>query len=450
MPRSLNRVALLTGLIIPPLSAGCTPQPAAANQATTEVASLDRKAALPLPPLSLSGDGTPYELALEADPAVQPAWFAAQAIKRSEARLVEHHAKVVRPKLDLAKLGTGWEAPAAAVPAFVEAARTLRAMAEDVIRADDAFLPLAETHRKDLARGPAAYRAAAARWREKSGEETNRVIRESYAKLAENAEAFAALVEERAHAFAAFEAEAARAITFTKKTRALLVDFEVNAGLAPSLDRSDLRRQYRDELRVYVRSFGDFLTLHDGWSASLRARPLPARPTDSPAPRQAPKPSPEYTPPQGGSQLVRASVPRTPNPDTVAQLSAENSGRSIQALLRDLQSEHPALTARVRGYTTATLPPAVRTDLDRYTQRANYLRSIEHCPVSSGNGWAISMASPADVDYGTYLPVVRGDGLAYVGVVRVGVRLSNNQYALTRVRGEPVQPGDSVVKIPAR
>mgnify|MGYP002780450580 CR=1 FL=1 len=446
----LRLLAPLSALTLPILSTGCGPAPvAAANQSSKETASLDRKAASPLPPISQGRDVSLYESALDADPAVQPAWFASHAMKRSEADLYDHYEKNLRPKLDRARIGKDWESSSAALPAFLEAARILEAMADDVIRADEKFQPIAEKHRKDLARAPPSYRAAAARWREKSAEETNRVIRESYAKFAENAEIFAVVIEERAQAFAKFEAEVALALKFTRKTRDLLREFQVFASLAPSLDTSDLRTQYRDQLRVYVGAFGEFLTLHEEWNTTLRAKPLPTKPTERPTPRPSPQPSPEYTSPQGGSQLVHAKVSRTPNPDTVAQLSAENSGRSIQALLTDLRSEHSALTARVRGYTDATLPTAIRTDLDRYTQRVNYFQSIEHCPVNK-NGWAISLSCSADIDAGTYLPIVRGDSLTYVGVVRVGPRLSNNQFALSPVRGDLVKPGDYAIRIPTR
>lgn len=445
----LRLLTPLVGLALPLLSTGCGPTPVAANQSSQETASLDRRAVSPLPLVPRGSEVPLYESPLDADPAVQPAWFASQAMKRSEAELYDHYEKSLRPKLDRARIGKDWESSSAALPAFLEAAKILETMADDVIRADEKFQPIAERHRKDLERAPPAYRAAAARWREKSVEEPNRVIRESYAKFAENADIFAVQIEERAQAFAKFEAEVTLALAFTRKTRELLREFQVFARLAPPLDTADLRTQYRDQLRVYVGAFGSFLSLHEEWNTSLRSKPLPTKPTERPAPKPSPAPSPEYTHPQGGSQLVRVSVSRTSNPDTLAQLAAETNARSIRTLMSDLRSEYAAITARSRGYTDATLPAAVRTEIDRYTQRANYIRSIESCPVS-GNGRAITLSCATDIDVGTYLPIVRGDSLTYVGVVRTGPRLSNNQIALTHVRGDPVQPGDFAMRIPTR
>ncbi len=433
MRNAFRLIIPLAGMLLTVSSTGCTPPPVDAKQTASPSA--------PLPPSSRGQDAAGYDLALDADPLVQPAWFASQAMKRSEVELRDHYANALRPKLDQARLGTDWEAAAAPLAAFLRASRSLQSMADDVIRADEAFQLIASRHRKDLLRAPPSYCAAAARWREKSEEETNRVLRETYAKFADNAEVLASLIEKRAQAFAKFESEVALAVKFTRKTRELLKDFEVFASLAPSLDAPDLRGQYRDHLKVYVRAFGDFLALHEEWSDSLRASPLPAKPTD-PLP---PKPAPQDSAPESRPHFVRYSSSSLHDPDAVAAASAETYGKSFAGIYRELLKEHKTLTMRIGSTRPEQLPPWLRAELESYKRRSKF----DYSHVTEGGG-VTCLSTTSDLKTGLYLPIIRGRENTYVGVIRVGPRLNSGQYSFTQIRGELIRPGDNAVQLPAR
>ena len=370
------------------LTTGCTPSDThAKTSSSNETASLDGMSRSPLPPapLSLPTNAAGTVEPIDADPAVYPAWVASHAAKRSEAELYDHYANELRPKLDRAKAGRDWESPTAAMPSFITAVRTLRAMGEDVLRADDKFRVLAERHRRDLTRTPPSYRAAGARWKQMSADEEYPVLRGEYEKYAANAETFAAVYEERARAFAKFEADVAAATRFTRKSVECLREAEVSFGLAPTLDEGDLRRRYREQLAVYVKAFGDYLTLHEEWTATVRARPLPEKPADPPS---SPKPGREY--PSGPSQLVSVSTAAS---DHDAIQAAASVGHHYAVLRTNLKSKTGFLTDQVQQHAGRPLPPDVKATLDWYKEGAKYVNSAERLAIRGQGPWWVTSPS---------------------------------------------------------
>lgn len=426
--------------------AGCAPVETAANQSPKgEAASLDKSSRSPLPPGMLAdraGKSPPAsDLPPDADPAVQPAWYAAMALRRSESQLYHHYATKLRPALDRSKLKADWESHAAAMPTFLEAARTLRKLGEEVLSYNEGFRLLAESYRKQLSRAPPTYRVAATRWRELSQTEEYQVLRNEYATYATNTETFAVLIEDRARAFEKFEAEVAEATKFTRKTVELLHEFEVYAGLNPTLDDVNLRKQYRDNLKVYVKGFGDFLALHDEWSKSLRMIPLPDKPLDPPAP-----PSPKKTYPDPGSRLTVAKAAA----EEKARIdSAAKAGHKYAGTVRALNSKYGLLCHQLDSYAGRQLPPSVEKMRDWYVTEATAINAVERLAVE-GIKPDLYVRTRTPIESGSYLPYIDAKRNEWVGVARVDGGSTGGPYTVRLVNGLTLDTDHVVLLIPTR
>ncbi len=393
-----------TGSLLLACAAGCTP---AGTTAKAKDGPWPGDPVAASPPSGAKVKAGEPELPPDADPAVQPSWYASQALRRSEVALYEHYSKKLRPALDRGKLKTDWESPLASMPAFLTAARTLRVMGEEVLQYDETFRGLAERHKKALARCPPSYRVAANRWREMSAEEKHPLLKGEYAKYAANAETFAVLTEERARAFEKFQGEVAEATRFTRKTVELLSEYEVYVGLAPSLNENDLRRQYRENLKVYVKAFGDFLELHDEWSRTLQTVPLPEKPVDPPPP-------PAY--PQGPPAAV---VKKHHSADEKAAIkAATRAGHEYAKAVTALDSRQEFLVHQTAPYVPRPLPKRITDELEWCRREAAWVNAAERIDAQGrGPGWR--GRSTADFTPGTYLPLHHATRNTLAGVVQV-------------------------------
>lgn len=442
--RLLSKLFFAAALVTPLLPAGCA-DPAVVAKSAPPAA---REAAQPgAPPAPTTAEKALRDLATDADPRVQVAVLTAASLRESERRLDAVFSKY-KPKLDSGRLGKDWQTKEFSHADFQRACRVLREMAEDLEAAHLEFVLVSDRYEEQLARGPPAYRVAAAYFQERSVKAAERLFRDGYAELAVYSERFAVLVEERKKTFARFRAEVTESRAYAKKSARYIRDVEGFAGLTPNAEGADVRASYRSFLLVYVRSFNEFLDLTAGFTDTLKARPLPAPPPETP-----PGGEPGYTP--GGNRpaptlaFSYVNYARAADADAAAIEQAVRKGETSVRYVRETVAEYAPLKERLGRYKGKSVPPALEAEFEDYERRVAFTRSAGGIVVNDAGSFAI----PAGLSPGVYLPVIRDHqakrgGPFFIGVVKVEA-VSGDRATLRAVRGKPLD-GDVALYWPVR
>lgn len=245
------------------------PLPIRVRPATTPPAS---RQMAPVPePTSKSSAPSTVQLPPDADVRVQMATLSREQVARREEEL-----SGVLGRLSKALSGIGgpddWESHEMAMEEFQKLVTLQRKMASEVLAGYEQFRSAMAAYRKDLDRAPEAYRQAATYFKERAIAEDNEFFKKNYMLLSDNCHAYARLVQSRRAELERFLTDVAETVAFVEKTAAFLKDFEDFVRLTPGLDTSAARREFRQQLKEYVKAFSAFQDRFIEFSRKLKER----------------------------------------------------------------------------------------------------------------------------------------------------------------------------------
>jgi hypothetical protein len=156
------------------------------------------------------------------------------------------------------------------IEAFKNLTQQMRVLADEVITGYDKFASANEQLRRELRNAPEAYRQAAAYYRERANDYEDPVLRQNCLTLAENCELFIPIFNDRLASLDTFQGEVGRMQPFLRETAAWLKDFEDYLNLWPGGSTAAPRRQYREKLKLYAKTFAEFQKLFERFNEKLR------------------------------------------------------------------------------------------------------------------------------------------------------------------------------------
>jgi hypothetical protein len=163
------------------------------------------------------------------------------------------------------------------IEAFKNLTQQMRALAAEVIKGYDKFASANEQLRRELRNAPEAYRQAAAYYRERANDYEDPVLKQNCRTLAENCELFIPIFKDRLASLDTFHGEVGRMQPFLRETAAWLKDFEDYLNLWPGGSTAAPRRQYREKLKLYAKTFAEFQTLFERFNEKLREATFSSR-----------------------------------------------------------------------------------------------------------------------------------------------------------------------------
>lgn len=277
--------AILAGCGPAPMSA--KPQPTTASQTTGVQSSAQAKALVTAAPAEVSATAAdsadraerqaPWlttlpkpKYVLEPVPADADARVQLVTLRRNAVAVREQEvfAALVRLKRALSGISSPTDVSGVdrATAEFLSVVVSQRRAAEEVVAGHTAFRTATVEYRRELTRAPEAYRQAAIYYRERAGTEPSVQFKGNYEKLAEMCDAYGRIVARRLTDLDAFTKDAADTVRYVEQLGGFLKDLEEFFRLSPAADTTDARKQFRDQLSGFAKSYAvtqqQFESLH--------------------------------------------------------------------------------------------------------------------------------------------------------------------------------------------